>query len=199
MEKLHLEPTNEVYKAIASAVGYTGRKLMSVVATDSVEMTGTYWSGGSRSTYHGIDVREYPNIRAAQLPQFDPPQFGGPAKPPIVKLADGLAVVELSIYCGKEMGPRVMLHTENFTAMLPPAEIDLTEPEAMVLLATATLKSFARRDETARHGINADAYETAVESLKGKGLLRKNAAITADGRNAVDAYRAQHDGFPRYL
>ena len=196
---MHISAQDSAYKAIAAAIGYTGRKDMSVREAATIELQGTYWSDGSRSSYVGLDISRYPRVAAAALPQYDPPQFGGPTTVPVVKLHPGLAVVELSIFMGKTMGPHLTVHPDNFAAMLPPADTDLTRDEAIVLLATNGLKSSYRRQEAAQHEVDASRYDAALDNLIATGLLRKNKAITAEGKNHLAAYRRTATDFPRYL
>jgi hypothetical protein len=86
-----------------------------VVITDSVELNGTYWSGGSRSTYTAVNLATMETGRAAQ---YAPPQFGGPAQSLRVAIPMGVVIVETGIFCGKAATACVYMHPANVQALL---------------------------------------------------------------------------------
>ena len=123
------------------------------------------------------------------MPHFDPPQFGGPRETPVAELRPDLAIVEHSIFCGKDMGLTFYIHPSDAPQLLPDTP-DATENERIVLEFTSGLKNTyggrtnIRFTEAGRkYGISAEDWETAVQSCISKGWLRKNRAITPDGRN----------------
>lgn len=80
-----------------------------------VTLSGTYWDGGSRYTYTAINLETGRNIGA---PQFDPPQFGGPASDPVVQLPEGIVIVRTGTFCGKTATATVFVNPSNLTKLL---------------------------------------------------------------------------------
>lgn len=70
----------DVLKAVKSKKKSAG---LVRTAKDEIAITGTYWEGGSRNTWYCIEqFSEFRGTRYVnQLPQYDPPQYGGPANP----------------------------------------------------------------------------------------------------------------------
>ena len=88
-----------------------GRKRkLSIYTCESVTLSGTYWDGGSRSSYTGI---------RCSLPSMStsPPQFGGDKTPPTVEIGNGKMVLENGVFCGK---PNVTLwvHPDDYHTIL---------------------------------------------------------------------------------
>jgi len=191
----YLNGNEKNIQRLARAVfpSYRGRKFQ-FRATETVTLTGTYWDGGSRSEYGGVNLS---NFRAANLPQFDPPEFGGPASAPKIDIRPGMAVVEHSISAGRDTGITFYIHPSDAPSLLPEPE-SVAEDEQIVLAFTNALQnSYGGRsnirftEAKRRYGITADRWTAAQEQLKGRKLLRKNGSITPAGRN-VDTgdYRA---------
>lgn len=64
------------------------RKHKGIVAVaKEVELDGTYWDGGSRSSYTAVNM-ETGVCKTAQ--GYAPPQFGGPRQAPRVAIPEGL-------------------------------------------------------------------------------------------------------------
>ena len=84
---------------------------------DKVTLSGTFWDGGSRSTYTLVTwSTDNPNDMVAQpLAQYAPPQFGGPKQDPVVVIGDNQAVVETGIFCGKVAAPHVFIREFTLT------------------------------------------------------------------------------------
>jgi hypothetical protein len=90
-----------------------------LVVTDSVELTGTFWEGGSRSTYTAVNLATFVSQGA---PQYDPPQFGGPRVAPNVTIPEGVAIVKTGIFCGRTGLAFVYVNEANVTKFLPNGE-----------------------------------------------------------------------------
>ncbi len=183
----YLDGNEPNIQRLAQAVfpSYRGRKFSFQVA-DSVALTGTYWDGGSRSSYGGVNLS---NFQAASLPQFDPPQHGGPIQTPEVEVQPGMAVVEHSIFCGRDTGITFYVHPSDAPQLLPEPE-SVTEDEQIVLAFTRSLKNTSGgrsnirfTEAHSRYGITADRWTAAQEDLKARKLLRANGSITPAGRN----------------
>lgn len=176
---------------VLRAIGYTGRKPVRLRAAESVPLSGTYWDGGSRTSYY---VANLGTGEARALPHFDPPQFGGPQKTPIQEIpADkpGAAIVALSTFCGREMGPTIYVRPESLAPLLP-ERVELSEAERRVLVLTASLNSRGRKDWREKAGVPKAAWDAVVATLAPRGLMTARGAITPDGRNAVAGQREDY-------
>jgi hypothetical protein len=175
---------------------YNGNKFKAYVCTEmTIPSDAGLWSGGSRDTYSAI------NFSTGEIVPF-PGQQSAPwdssRADRKVTLEPGFAVVEHTIFSGKDLGLTFYLHPDNATKLLPPAT-DLGEHEAIVLDATASLKSSYNgkdRYEMKREDwsyswrnnppfMSREQWEEAKASLISKGLLNKAGAITVNGRNAL--------------
>lgn len=84
-----------------------------VTLADTVTLSGTYWDGGSRSTYTAVNIA---TLRVATAKQYNPPQFGGPTMAPKVELPPGVAIVEHGTFCGKPSTARVYVRPQDLAA-----------------------------------------------------------------------------------
>jgi hypothetical protein len=173
--------------------GYRGRQFC-VTSAESVTLDANYWSGGTKYTYRGVDL-----VTGAVLPP-DCDEYGNPfirPEVPTVALEPNRAIVCHKVFCGKDMGLTIYVHPANLAKLLPkPAE--LTGHERTVLGYTARLKSsyagisnYRFHEAHERTGITLAEWDTAKQSLIGKGLLNKRGAITTQGRNALVAEKAE--------
>ncbi len=169
---------------------YKGRRDVYVMSAESVELTGTYWSGGSRSSYAAYE----PITKATRtLPRFDPPQFGGPVNTPKVPLCDGNGhyIVIAERHHGSFEYITLFVHPDNMVGLLPsPVELDMAQK--IVLVFTRGLKSsyagipdYRFHEAHERTGITRQKWDAAKAECIAKGLLNKAGAITADGKNAA--------------
>lgn len=193
-QRIALE-VNQVPAALRGA--YNGRKFEAVL-TDSVHLTQTYWSGGSRSTYRAVRLADG---RAESLPgNPNPPQFGGNMEGQTIPLSPGFAIIEHSIFMGKDMGLTFYIHPDNAGKFLPePDGVD--KFERIVLAATRTYKAsyggvknlrFVEAHKCTK--ITAEDYEAAKARLIARKLLNKAGAITAKGKNAIGDYDLPYRG-----
>jgi hypothetical protein len=153
------------------------------------------WSGGSRELFHAID---FATGEHASIPGQTAAPWDGARRELTVPIKPGFAIVEHSMFCGKDMGLTFYLHPDNATRLLPPV-VELSEHERLMLSATASLKSsyggkdrYEMSKDNVRYG-NQEAlakfptraeWDAAKQSLIGRGLLNKAGAITVAGRNA---------------
>jgi len=93
-------------------VGLVSKKRKAIIArpSGSVRISGTYWNGGSRSSYFLVHIA---SKRVQPLAHHSPPQYGGPKEDPIQMLEPGYAVIEAGVFCGKPATPTVYLHPEE--------------------------------------------------------------------------------------
>lgn len=117
MNNLFIElKTAPSLKAVVLAADSTYRKKKAVIAAqENMVLSHTYWDGGSRSTYTAVCLVTGRNKGA---PQYDPPQFGGPATAPVVAIPDGVAIVETGIFMGKPATARVYVNPVNMAKLI---------------------------------------------------------------------------------
>jgi len=197
MNTIYLEPS-KVPSHLRQ--GYNGNKFKAVVCTDvTIPADAGLWGGGSRETYHVIDLNTGRTINA-------PGQYAAPwdssRREQKVELVPSIAIVEHSIFCGKDMGLTFYIHPDNAAKLLPAPQAELSAHEKIVLNATCSFKSsYGGRD---RYQMAQDNYryrpceggypsreqwETAKASLIAQGLLNKAGAVTPAGRNANNGAR----------
>jgi hypothetical protein len=96
------------------------RKHKAIVAgAERVTLSGTYWDGGSRSSYTAVNLETGLSLGA---PQYSPPQFGGPRVDPVVELPEGVVIVRTGIFCGKTETAKIFINPANITKFLPLGE-----------------------------------------------------------------------------
>ena len=184
MKTTYLTGTEPGVKELGQAVGYTGRKY-AFRAVEDVQMNSTYWDGGSRSTWTAVKLS---TRQVVPLPKFDPPQFGGPQSIPPIPLEQDIAIVEHSIFCGKDMGLTFYIHPNDAPQMI--TEPDSATDDEKIVLAYKGLKNtyggkknIQYTEANRRYEITQDRWDIATESLKARKLLNKSGAITPSGRN----------------
>lgn len=155
--------------------------------TETVHLSDGYWSGGSKSEYCGVNLATGDRLDCGGV------EFGNPfthPDQPIVRLLPGYAVVKTGWFCGKKVRPTVYLHPDNAAKLLPGEPEGITDDMRIVLSFTRNYKSSyggvsnLRFVEANRQtGITAQRWESAKAACIEKGFLRKNGAITPEGRN----------------
>ena len=194
MTTIHLEP-NQVPPQLRG--GYSGKIFKAVVCTEmTIPRDAGLWSGGSCDTFRAVNFETGEQIA---IPGQTASPWDKSRNDNRIPLRPGFAIIEHSIFCGKDMGLRFYIHPDNATKMLPPAH-ELTKHEKLVLTATQSLKSsYGGRDRYQMMSGSYEAqkilgselfplrseWEAAKQALIGKGLLNKAGAITVAGRNAV--------------
>lgn len=104
-------------KALVQAADPKYKKHSATVwVAETVTLSGTYWDGGSRSTYAAVNIA---TKRVGPAPQYDPPQFGGPRQPPKVELPRGAVIIETGFFCGKPRTATVYVRPEDVFPTLP--------------------------------------------------------------------------------
>lgn len=177
--------------------GYSGNKFKArVTGTVDIPSTAGLWEGGSRTTHQLIRLSD-----GALLPLTDvSAPWDNLRQSRNIALEPGIAVIEHSIFCGKDMGLTFCLHPDDVAAMLPAPVADLSDIEKLVLNATKSFKSsYGGKDryqmacDELRYGAYAGKYaaptraqwDAAKQSLIARGYLNKAGAITVSGRNAI--------------
>jgi hypothetical protein len=175
---------------------YTGRSFKVRIANGPVDVRSA-WDGGSRDYFAFVRLdgsSVTPPVPAQSA--FDRRIAGAEA----VELPAGVACVEHTIFCGKDLGCTLILAPENAPALLPPAADDLPAEVARVVVAAASMKnSYGGESDrrfaalARRHGMTRAQYETACTEAVTRGLLNKAGAVTPNGRNAVADHPERHD------
>jgi len=171
---------------------YTGNKFKAVV-TDSVTIPSDagLWSGGSRDIYQVVELFSSER-RSVPFQDLDP--WTSARKDRKVELRDGFAVVEHSIFCGKDMGLTIYINSNNAAGLLP-APVELTDEEVFVLQAIRQYKSsyngLDRYQLATQYNFSGkvfptrESYNAAKDSLIACGFLTKAGALTTKGKNAA--------------
>jgi hypothetical protein len=118
MQVITLKSAPELTRVIRCAAADYRKHKAFVHIRDSVELSGTYWDGGSRSTYTAVNLA---TGKASTAEQYAPPQFGGPRAPLNVAIPPGVAIVETGYFCGKPATASVYINPVDATPMLPAA------------------------------------------------------------------------------
>lgn len=88
-------------------VGSRKRRAMMAPRRNEVYISGTSWSGGSRSSWYRIRLSDN---HVEPLAHYAPAQFGGPAEPPRLLLQPGTVVVEAGVFQGRPATPVIYVH-----------------------------------------------------------------------------------------
>ena len=170
--------------AFAAFPSYAGRSF-AVAPFEGTKRLDSCWSGGSRDYYQLVSVE---SLKTIPIPENGTPFSNGGQILTISELPQGAALVQHTIFSGKDLGITVYVRPENLAPLLP-APLDLSWGEKVVLTVTGALKGFARLKEAQEEtGITVQEYDAAKLSLAEKGLLTRARAITDNGRNATNAF-----------
>jgi hypothetical protein len=95
-----------IYRTLTDRLKYRKKEGRVHVAL-SVSITGTWWDGGSRSSFYALD------LTTGALSPIAGPQWGD-AKPSIEHpIRKGIAIVECGTFCGKPATARITLHPDD--------------------------------------------------------------------------------------
>lgn len=113
---LTLKDHPELLKIIkAVAPDYRKHKCFLYIA-ESIELQGTYWDGGSRSSYSAVNLKTF---QSGNAQQYAPPQFGGPVDTPRCEIPENVAIVSTGTFCGKTATASITLNPVNAAKLLP--------------------------------------------------------------------------------
>lgn len=191
MTAIYLDP-NMIPTALRG--GYNGKKFKAVVTTEvTIPADAGLWSGGTRNTFQLIHLETGKAVQASD--NMSSP-WNEARKDQQITLQPGFAVVEHSLFCGKDMGLTFYVHPDNAAKLLPAPAAELSKHESIVLQATCSYKSsYNGRDryQMARCDTRVvdlgtfptrEQWDAAKQALIAKGLLNKAGAVTPAGRNA---------------
>ena len=193
---IHLEPS-QVPAALRR--GYTGSKFQARVCESlTIPIDAGLWDGGSRELYAAVRLEDGATIT---LTGQDAAPWDMARAVREVALRPGFAVRVHVNFCGKDLGLRFYVHTDDAVKLLPAPVAELSPVDKLVLRYTAHRKSsymgkdrfqMARDDGRYGYGENAGRlmptrpeWDAAKDALIARGLLNKAGAITVAGRNAV--------------
>ena len=195
---IYIDPKQAAPIIRATFPSYNG-KHCKIRAQDRVTFNGLNWSGGSRSTYRACRLDGTPI--ESQHDMSAPPPWSNPFEGKTVSIPAGCAVVEHSIFCGKDMGLTIYAPPADVAPLLP-APVELDPFAALVLKYTVERKSsynghdryqmaetdsrysFRPEGEPAPTFPTREQWETAKADLIARGFLNKSGAVTIAGRNA---------------
>jgi hypothetical protein len=115
MQTINLSDSPELAKLIRAADSTYKKRTAYVHVRADVTLSGTYWDGGSRSTYHAVNLA---TRKVSAAPQYSPPQFGGPIADPTVSIPAGAAIVRTGTFCGKPATAAVYLNPADVSHLL---------------------------------------------------------------------------------
>lgn len=191
MATLHVKHNDKDIGPIASAAFPRNRKDIVVKPFVGPVNVNSSWEGGSRDEYRIVCLetrRVWP--LPASHPHYGRKENG--ERCGVLEISDlppNTALVCGGTFLGKSATVRVLLRSDNLTAMLPaPAELSGDEPSALRIIGS--IRGGARQDEFSRAGIGSyGAGHPAILSLAEKRLVKVNKAgavsITTEGRNAI--------------
>ena len=112
---IQLKGAPEIRRVIQAADASYRKTSAMLTVQSRVTLSGTYWSDGSRTTYHAVEIA---TGRVLPAPQYDPPQYGGPRQDPTVDIPDGVAIVATGVFCGKTATASVYINPRTVTPAL---------------------------------------------------------------------------------
>jgi len=176
---IHLDP-EQVPAQLAR--GYTGRKFkVRIAEAFTIPGHAGNWSGGSRQTYSIVRIAD-----GSSLPGSDNSSapWDESRKDRVIALEPGVAVVEHSIFNGKDMGLTFHINATDAAPMLPAPTLELGPKTSKVLNIIGGIKSAYRPDEYRRCGLTDTDITSAKMLLTDLKYINKAGAITTKGRNA---------------
>lgn len=115
MHRIALKTAPELARVIRAADPTYRKREACLLVRERVMLSGTYWDGGSRSTYHAVDLR---TLRTLPAPQYNPPQYCGPSTDPVVEIPESVAIVKTGVFMGKTATATVYIHPNNATRFI---------------------------------------------------------------------------------
>lgn len=202
MNTIHTQAPEVRELAAIAFPGYRG-KSYKVTAHQGNMRLDSCWSGGSRDYYVLVDMA---TKRTIPIPENGTPFSNGGQIFTLENLPENIALVEHTIFCGKDIGITVYVHPDNLNRFALPAPIELTHAQKIVLAFTRERKSSyngRNRQEMAADevGLPKLEWEQAKAELIALGHLKSNGSITDSGRNAIGDVRADSltvPGFNRF-
>ncbi len=174
---------------------YTGKKFKAIVCESmTIPSDAGLWQEGSRDTYLVIHLTDGKTVEPIN---HNASPWNESRQDTKINLDPNVAVVQHTIFCGKDSGLTFYVHPLNTFLPKTSAMGELSDHEKMVLEATCSLKSsYGGKDRYEMSLDNAkwsedkgtnfpsrEQWNLAKDSLMEKGLLDKRGAVTVKGRN----------------
>lgn len=158
---------------------YNGKKFR-LVETDGYTIS-NYWNEGSRNYCTVV------NLQTGET-QSPAPETSNPfltIAHAYFKIPDNHAVVEHAIIGGQDSGLFIYVNKSNITQFLPTtAVVELNDDEKLCLEATRRYKaSYGGVSRRQQVGMSTIRWEDAKQGLIDKQLMKKNGALTIEGKN----------------
>ncbi len=153
--------------------GVSTGKSVNVVSRETHTIHDTLWGGGTRTL---TTTRRCPA-----------PVEG------VITLGTESVVIEHGTFLGKPAMVTMYVHPVLFAAWQPAPGPSLLEAQKRVLAITCALNPKGRKDWRDRWNVSKEDWDSVVAELCTLGLLKKNGAKTAEGRNAAsDSYMSRY-------
>lgn len=110
-----IEVSATQFRELCSALGYRKRKVI-VVSTTSVILSNLNWQGGTRSTYHTMDIVSGKVLTQSQL--SIPYPMNNEAEGAKIMIPEGIAIIETGVFQGEDMKMRIYVHPENMPKVI---------------------------------------------------------------------------------
>lgn len=107
---IKLSDNPEMKRIVRAAFPSYKKHEVALSFAETVTISGTYWDGGSRSTYIAVEIN---TLRTLGAPHYNPLQFGGPKENPKVEIPAGVAILEGGTFCGKPATVHVFLRPDD--------------------------------------------------------------------------------------
>ena len=116
--KTELRVKAKDYKWLTDSAFSSRKRELIIIVTDKVSIYNTFWDGGSKNTYKAVQLE---SGNTANLITGSSP-WTAISEGKSIQLEPGIAIVEQSVFCGKDMPLRVYIHPDNAVPLLPVKE-----------------------------------------------------------------------------
>lgn len=115
MQTVDLKSHPEIKRVILAADSSYKKHKAFFNVKETVTLHGTYWDGGTRSTYTAVSIVEG---KSKGAPQYPPAIFGGPQTAPQITIPQGIAIIETGVFCGKTATASVTISPADAAKLL---------------------------------------------------------------------------------
>ena len=164
--------------------GYNGNKFRAKAGeTVSIPADAGLWDGGSRSTFHAIELA---TGRALPLPGQELAPWNAARTERHVPLRPGFAIVQSIMFQGTDLGLTFHVHPDDVVKLIPQDTGAALDPLEIKFLAIMRgVKSSYRADEYRRQGLTIAQVAAFKDKFTAMGYLNRQGAITVQGKNAI--------------
>lgn len=119
-----LSENSTVRDIVKQAVPGYRKKTVWVSVRARVEISGTYWNGGSKDTYSWVTLHDdHRFMLTFPEPSYDPPQFGGPKEPPTYQMQPLRLCLCYGTFNGKPSTLKIYCHESDLKPLLEDATL----------------------------------------------------------------------------